>query len=107
MGANSSKVNGTARSVRVVEAINQKKITTNVAFPIVCPRASERVIFAFRTEWRLIGNEKQHDRLQPIHIVSTGTREPLPVLEKLSGVVDTARQVDSFTNTNRWLLHVP
>ena len=105
MGADPGKIDGTARPVRVGEAIDQEEITTDVAFPVARPRASERVIPPFGTERRLIGDEKEHDRLQPIHIVSAGTREPLPVLEELSGVVNPARQVGPFTG--RWLLQVP
>ena len=97
MGADPGKIDGTARPVRVVEAIDQEEITTDVAFPVARPRASERVIPPVGTERRLIGDEKEHDRLQPIHIVSAGTREPLPVLEELSGVVNPARQVCPFT----------
>lgn len=41
--------------------------------------------------WRercVVGDEKEHDRFQPMHVVSAGARETLPVLEELSGVVN-------------------
>ena len=81
MGADPGKIDGAAWSVRVVDAIDQKEIATDVTFPVALPRASEPVIPLFGTERRLVGDEHEHDRLQPIHIVSTGTREALPVLE--------------------------
>ena len=82
MGADPGKIDGTAWSARGVEAIDQKEITTDVAFPVARPRASEPVIPLFGTERRLVSDEHEHDRLQPIHIVSTGTREALPVPEE-------------------------
>lgn len=97
MSAGPDKIDGAAWSVRVVEAIDQKEVATDVTFPVVLPRASEPMIPLFGTERRLVGDEREHDRLQPIHIVSTGAGEALPVLAELPGVVDLARQFGPFT----------
>ena len=35
----------------------------------------------------------QHDILQPLHIISAGTRKPFPVLEEVPGIVRPARRV--------------
>lgn len=97
MGAGPGKTDGSARPVCVFEAIDQKEVPADVTFPAVRPRASERVISPLGAEWRVVGDKKDHDRLQSIHVVSARTREPLPVLTEFSAVASLTRQVGPFT----------
>ena len=105
MGADTGEINRTAGTVCVVNAIDQQKVAAHMAFPMVRPCAFQRMIFPFGTERGIVCNEKQHDRLQPLHVVPAGTRKSLPVLEEFPGVVNPARQVASFTGCR--LLQVP
>ena len=53
----------------------------------------------------VVAASRKHDRFQPTHVVSAGTRETLPVLEELSGVVNPARRPGPLTG--RRLLQAP
>ena len=76
------EVDGAARLWRIINLIDQKEIPADMAFPVIRPSALQRVIPPFRTERGLVGDEVEHDCLEAMHVVSTRTREPLPVLEK-------------------------
>ena len=80
MGAGPDKVDRTGRPGRIIELVNQQEVATHMAFPVVRPCAFEGVIPPFGTEGSVVFDKKQHDGLQPLHIVSAGARKPFPVL---------------------------
>ena len=105
VGADPSKLDGAAWPIRGVDAINQKEVTADMAFPVGRRWAFERVIPSFGTARRIVGDGKQHHRLQAIHVVSARTRDSLPVLEELPAVVSPRGQLGP--PIGRWLLQVP
>ena len=91
------EVDCTAWADRIIDLINQQEVAAYMAFPVVRPYTFQRVILPFGTERGFVCDKKQHDRLQPLHIISTGSRKPLPVLEEVPCIVHPARRVRSFT----------
>ena len=82
VGASADKVDGAARLRQIIDLIDQEEIPADMAFSVICPCALQSVIPPFGTEWGLVGDELEHDRLEPMHVVPARTRKPLPVLEK-------------------------
>lgn len=73
MSAGAGEVDGTARLVRGLDAIDRKEVAADVAFPEARPRAFEWVVPSFGPQRAFVGNEAQHDRLEPSHIVPART----------------------------------
>ena len=60
--------------VAASRAIYQKEVTSDMTRAMVGPLALERVIQPLRPQRRIVGDEQQHDFLQPTHVVSAGVR---------------------------------
>lgn len=58
----------------IVGLVNQEEIATNMAFAEACPLSSEGVIFPFCAERAIIGDEQEHDLLQPTHVIAPALR---------------------------------
>jgi len=91
-----------AAFARIVECVNQQKITADVTFTMSRPVTRQRVVKPFGWQWPVIGDKQHHDLFQPVHVVPAGVGQALPVLEKVLGVVRRAGQVCPLTCG--WLL---
>lgn len=88
----------------VVGLVNQEEITTDVAFAEAFPLlSSEGVIFPFGPERAVIGDEQEHDLLQPAHVIAPALREPVPVLQEMFRVIETQRGVGALLSLCRLL----
>lgn len=76
----------------LVYRVDEQKISPDMAFAVVGLLTRQLVILVFRRERGIVRDEKNHGRLEFDHVVSTGTREPIPVLLKLPGVARLPRQ---------------
>ena len=56
----------------VIKFVGQKKIATNMAFPVSVPVAAQRVIEPFRPKWTPISDQQKHCFLEPVHVVPAG-----------------------------------
>ena len=73
VGADAGEVRCTTRTFSVVDAIDERRISPHMAFRVPCPGAFQSVTLPSGFEPGIIRDELQHDRLRPLHAVSTGT----------------------------------
>lgn len=85
----------------VGEPVRQQKVAADMAFPMPIPVATHGMVEPFGPQRTVIGDQEQHGRLEPVHVVSARVRQALPVLEEGLGVVGGSRGMGT------WLLKVP
>ncbi len=59
---------------RIINFVNEQKISTYMAFPVSSPITGERVIYPFGRERPIVRNEQHHRLFQAVHIETTGMR---------------------------------
>jgi hypothetical protein len=63
------------------EFVGQQEIPADVTFAVTHPVATrQRMIFPFWPERAIVGDQQQHGFLEPVHVESTGLRQPRPIL---------------------------
>ena len=96
---------GTAGSDIVVDAVDEEKIPSDVAFPMIGPLSLERVVFPLRGQRRVVVGDEPHDALEPWHVVTSGPGQALPVLDEGPGESDLAGEAGPLASA--WLCQVP
>ena len=64
----------------VIELLRQKKVAANMAFPMPFPVPTQWMIEPLWAERSIVGDQQQHCLLEPVHVVPTCSRQPLPIL---------------------------
>jgi len=80
-----------------VDSVEEKEVSADVAFPVICQVAGEGMIQPFRPKRPIAADEDQHGLFEPPHVISAGAGQPHPVLDERFCMIRRPREGRAFT----------
>lgn len=70
----------------VIYRVDEEKIATDMALPMIIPIASQIVILKLCRQRAIVVHDHAYDLLQGNHVISAGLGKPFPIFPKLLGM---------------------